>query len=222
MTWSTAGVVNEYCEPCNVMLDGKAVEVPALEGLERFSFAGVDYEAFYTSGGVGSLIETLHADKMLSRHANVSYKTIRYPGHRDLMKFLIDDLRLGIEHAAPGKDGIAFDRQLLVKMLDNGIPRTLQDVVVVFVNAIGVKNGMLRQVNFQRAIKAHTLFGRVWPAIESTTAAGVCAMVDMHRQGTLPRSTGFIKQEDVSLHAFNNTVFGMVYEGIEGVEKALA
>jgi saccharopine dehydrogenase-like NADP-dependent oxidoreductase len=222
MTWSTAGVVNEYCEPCNVMLDGKSVQVPALEGLENFSFSGVDYEAFYTSGGVGSLIQTLQADNMLSEHANVAYKTIRYPGHRDLMKFLLDDLRLSVEHATPGKDGIAFDRQLLVKMLDNGIPRTLQDVVVIFVNAIGVKNGMLRQVNFQRAIKAHTLFGRVWPAIESTTAAGVCAMVDMHRLGTLPRSAGFVKQEEVSLDAFNKTIFGMVYEGIEGVEKSLA
>lgn len=221
MTWSTAGVVNEYCEPCNVMLAGKAVEVPALEGLEKFSFAGVDYEAFYTSGGVGSLIETLQTDNMLSEHASVAYKTIRYPGHRDLMKFLLDDLRLSVEHAKPTKDGIAFDRQLLTKMLDNGIPRTLQDVVVIFVNAIGVKDGMLRQVNFQRAIKAHTLFGRIWPAIESTTAAGVCAMVDMHRQGTLPRSTGFIKQEEVSLDAFNKTIFGMVYEGIEGVEKAI-
>jgi saccharopine dehydrogenase-like NADP-dependent oxidoreductase len=158
---------------------------------------------------------------MLSEHASVAYKTIRYPGHRDLMKFLLDDLRLSVEHAKPTKDGIAFDRQLLVKMLDNGIPRTLQDVVVIFVNAIGVKDGMLRQVNFQRAIKAHTLFGRVWPAIESTTAAGVCAMVDMHRQGTLPRSTGFIKQEEVSLEAFNKTIFGMVYEGIEGVEAKL-
>ncbi|HYE61866.1 MAG TPA: saccharopine dehydrogenase NADP-binding domain-containing protein, partial [Phycisphaerales bacterium] len=57
ITWSTAGVVNEYCEPCRVMLGGKPTSVPAMEGLENFSFEGVDYEAFYTSGGVGSLID---------------------------------------------------------------------------------------------------------------------------------------------------------------------
>ena len=55
VTWSTAGVVNEYCEPCNVMLEGKIAKLPALEGLENFSFEGIEYEAFYTSGGIGSL-----------------------------------------------------------------------------------------------------------------------------------------------------------------------
>jgi saccharopine dehydrogenase-like NADP-dependent oxidoreductase len=50
VTWSADGVVNEYCEPCNVMLHGHKVKVPALEGLERFSLEGIEYEAFYTSG----------------------------------------------------------------------------------------------------------------------------------------------------------------------------
>ncbi len=98
ITWSTDGLINEYCEPCNVMLDGKMVKVPAMEGLEKFSLRGVEYEAFYTSGGVGSLIETLEAGKRLSPTANVAYKTLRYPGHNELMKFLLHDMRF-IERA---------------------------------------------------------------------------------------------------------------------------
>ena len=222
VTWSTAGVVNEYCEPCNVMLDGQQVKVPALEGLEQFSFEGVNYEAFYTSGGVGSLIDTLTTDGKIVPESRVAYKTIRYPGHRDLMKFLLQDLRLGVEHAKKDKQGVALDRQLAIKLLDHGVARTLQDVVVVFINCIGIKDGIRQQVNFQRAIRSFEMFGRTWPAIESTTAAGVCAMVDLHRQGRLPRATGFIRQEEVSLDQFNQTLFGMVYENIGLLPPAVA
>lgn len=221
VTWSAAGVINEYCEPCNVMLDGHPVKVPALEGLERFSFEGVEYEAFYTSGGVGSLIETLQGEKRLSPAANVAYKTIRYPGHRDLMKCLLHDLGLNAEHAQPNAKGQKFDRWMLIDLFDHSLARTLQDVVVVFVNAVGEKDGRLWQVNFERTVRATSLFGRVWPAIELTTAAGVCGFVDMHRRGQLPRATGFIKQEEVSLAAFSATPFGMAYDAPQNLEASI-
>lgn len=219
ITWSAAGVVNEYCETCNVMLDGRVVRVPALEGLEHFSFEGLEYEAFYTSGGVGTLIETLVGEKKTCDETRIAYKTIRYPGHRDLMKFLLQDLRLNVEHAEPNKNGRVFDRQLAIDMLDHAVARTLQDVVVVFINAIGVKDGRREQVNFRRAIHATKMFGRVWPAIELTTAAGVCAMLDLHRLGKL-RQTGLIKQEECALATFNQTIFGLAYESPEKVEAA--
>lgn len=216
VTWSIAGVVNEYCEPCNAMLGGRMVKVPALDGLENFSFEGVEYEAFYTSGGVGSLIETLTDEgKVIKNESNIAYKTIRYPGHCQLMKFLLQDLRLGVEHAKKGKHGVAFDRQLCMDLLEHAIPRTLDDVVVIFANGIGLRKvgGEIRreQVSFHRAIRAQEMFGRIWPAIESTTAAGVCGMVDLHRAKQLPRQTGFIRQEEVSLAQFEKTSFGRIY-----------
>jgi saccharopine dehydrogenase-like NADP-dependent oxidoreductase len=207
ITWSTAGVVNEYCEPCRVMLAGKPTAVPALEGLENFAFGGIDYEAFYTSGGVGSLIESLQAKGKVTPETRIAYKTIRYPGHNTLMKFLLQDLRLGAEHAPANPRGRTFDRALAVDLLDHAIAATTQDVVVVFVNCIGIKNGRREQVNFKRAVKSRELYGRVWPAIELTTAAGVCGMVELHRAGKVAKS-GFIKQEDVSLEMFNATEFG--------------
>jgi saccharopine dehydrogenase-like NADP-dependent oxidoreductase len=220
VTWSASGVVNEYCEPCNVMLGGRQVKVPALEGLEHFSFEGVDYEAFYTSGGVGSLIDTLTTEGKTITESAIAYKTIRYPGHRDLMKFLLEDLRLGVEHAKPSVNGRVFDRALAVDLLEHAIARTVQDVVVVFINCVGIRNGQREQVNFRRSIHATEMFGRVWPAIELTTAAGVCAMVDLHRLGKLPK-TGFIRQEQVSLPEFNKTLFGLAYESPFDLEAAV-
>jgi saccharopine dehydrogenase-like NADP-dependent oxidoreductase len=238
LTWSTAGVVNEYCEPCNVMLRGRPASVPALDGLETFSFEGVGYEAFYTSGGVGSLVETLVSAGKTGPDTTIAYKTIRYPGHRDLMKFLLDDLRFGVEHnpasvtvrqwspppaaggagkggkpARPGveENKVRVDRSLLVSILDHSLPRTLQDVVVIFVSCVGVTGGRRHQVNLKLAIRARELWGRVWPAIELTTSAGVCAMVDLHRRGSLPQR-GFIAQESVSLADFQGNPFGRFYE----------
>ncbi len=220
VTWSTAGVVNEYCEPCNVMIDGAISKLPALEGLENFSFEGVEYEAFYTSGGVGSLIDTLISENKTTAESRLAYKTIRYPGHRDLMKFLLQDLRLGVEHAKESPSGRVFDRRLAIDLLDHAIARTLQDVVIVFVSCIGMREGRREQINLKRAIHATRMFGRVWPAIELTTAAGVCAMVDMHRLGKLPK-TGFVKQEECSLAAFNDSLFGLAYEAPEKIEAAV-
>lgn len=55
----TDGVINEYIQPCEAVVNGELVEVPALEEREEFSLDGVTYEAFNTSGGLGTLCETL-------------------------------------------------------------------------------------------------------------------------------------------------------------------
>lgn len=222
VTWSAAGVINEYCEPCNVMLGGKPVKVPALGGVENFTLNGCEYEAFFTSGGIGSLVESLVAAGKTTDETTLAYKSIRYPGHAELMKFLLQDLRLGEEHAEPTRAGRVFDRALAVDLLEHGCARTTQDVVVVFVTGIGIgHDGVRRQINFGRTVPATEMFGRLWPAIELTTAAGVCAMLDLHRQGKTAK-TGFIKQEDVSLEMFNHTIFGLGYEGPHMIEAAVA
>src|ERR1700761_8055418 len=58
LTWSTEGLINEYCEPCEAIVNGQRRETTALEELESFALDGVAYEAFNTSGGLGSLGET--------------------------------------------------------------------------------------------------------------------------------------------------------------------
>src|SRR5215831_12669802 len=115
LTWSTDGLINEYGNPCECIYDGQLIEVLPLEGLEHFSLDGIDYEAFNTSGGVGTLCETL-AGKVRT----LDYKTIRYRGHRDLMAFLMNELRLNDR------------RPLLRDILENAVPMTPQDVVLIF------------------------------------------------------------------------------------------
>ena len=78
LTWSTDGLINEYCNPCEAIHDGERMHVLPLEGIEHFSLDGVRYEAFNTSGGLGTLCDTLDG-----RVRELNYKTIRYQGHRD-------------------------------------------------------------------------------------------------------------------------------------------
>ena len=72
LTWSTDGLINEYCNLCDTIHDGERREVIPLEGLEAFSLDGVHYEAFSTSGGIGSLCDTLEG-----KVGNLNYKTVR-------------------------------------------------------------------------------------------------------------------------------------------------
>jgi saccharopine dehydrogenase-like NADP-dependent oxidoreductase len=193
LTWSTDGLINEYCNPCEAIIDGSKRETLALEEIEAFSLDGIAYEAFNTSGGLGTLCDTL-ADRV----ENLNYKTVRYPGHRDLVKMLIRDLRLGQR------------RDVLKDVLEVSVPMTHQDVVLVFVTVSGMREGRLTQESFAKKIYSATIGGRLYSAIQITTAAGICAMVDMLRDGALPRS-GFVRQEDADLEQFLANRFGRYY-----------
>ena len=193
LTWSTEGVINEYCEPCEAIVDGQVREVPALEEREEFSLDGVLYEAFNTSGGLGTLCETL-AGKVRT----LNYRTIRYPGHAAIMKALLHDLRL--------KDR----RDVLKDILERALPATMQDVVIVFVTVAGQRGGRLQQETYARKIYSHLLAGQMRSAIQITTASSLCAMLDLLATGALPQR-GFVRQEEVPLAAFLGNRFGRAY-----------
>jgi saccharopine dehydrogenase-like NADP-dependent oxidoreductase len=193
LTWSTDGLINEYCNPCEVIHEGRRIEVLPLEGLEHFSLDGIDYEAFNTSGGVGSLWETLNG-----KVRNLDYKTIRYHGHRDLVAFLVNELRL------------AERRHILKDILEHAVPVTLQDVVLIFVTVTGWKDGLFTQVTDARKVYHAEIYGEPWSGIQITTAAGICTVLDLHRSGKLPTS-GFVRQEHVGLDVFLSNRFGKYY-----------
>lgn len=193
LTWSTEGVINEYLEPCEAIVDGKLTLLPALENVERFALDGMTFEAFNTSGGLGTLADTL-AGKV--RH--LSYQTIRYPGHRDIMRTLIHDLRLG------------QNRELFKQVLENAVPVTEQDVVIVFATASGRRNGRLMQESYANRIYPRFMNGKHWAAIQVTTASAICAVLDMLAAGDLP-AKGFVRQEDIPLPVFLGNRFGQAY-----------
>jgi saccharopine dehydrogenase-like NADP-dependent oxidoreductase len=193
LTWSTDGLINEYCNPCESIRDGVRVEVPALEELEQFTLDGVEYEAFNTSGGLGTLCDTLEG-----KVENLNYKTARYPGHRDIVKLLVRDLHLGTR------------REIFKDVLETAIPITYQDVVLVFVTVSGWMDGRLTQESYAKKIYAQTVGERLMSAIQITTACGICAMTDLLVQGKLPRQ-GFVKQEEAKFSDFINNRFGRYY-----------
>jgi saccharopine dehydrogenase-like NADP-dependent oxidoreductase len=196
LTWSTDGVINEYCEPCEAIVDGIRHEVEPLEGLEEFSLDGVTYEAFNTSGGLGTLCDTLEG-----KVRNLNYRTIRYPGHAVIMRALLHDLRL--------RDR----RDVLKDILENSVPSTLQDVVIIFVAVSGHQNGKLVQETYANKIYSRDIEGRTLTAIQMTTASSVCAMLDLLAEGKLPQE-GLVRQEDVPLATFLHNRFGRLFAKI--------
>ena len=201
LTWSVDGLINEYCHPCEAIRGGRNIEVLALEGLEHFSLDGTEYEAFNTSGGLGTLCETL-----AGRVQTLDYKSVRYPGHRNLMKLLLEELQLN------------QDTETLKSILRKSIPSTMQDVVLVFVTVSGLRQGKLVQEVFARKIFADRDEKSPLSAIQITTAAGVCAAIDLFREGQLPQQ-GFIRQEQVALPAFLANRFGSAYQQSRQVES---
>ena len=196
-------MINEYCHPCEAIHEGAITAMLPLEGLEHFSLDGVEYEAFNTSGGLGTLCETLDG-----KVRSLDYKSVRYPGHRALMQFLLTELRL------------SNDQEALKDILRKSVPTTMQDVVLVFVTVSGMRKGAYVQEVFARKIFAQRATGgdEAVSAIQITTAAGICAAVDLFRVGKLPTS-GFIRQEQVALPDFLANRFGIAYEQSRRIES---
>jgi saccharopine dehydrogenase-like NADP-dependent oxidoreductase len=166
--------------------------MPALSDLEPLVLDGIEYEAFHTSGGIGSLVDTY-----LGRIKNLDYKTIRYPGHCHKMTFLLQDLKL--------KNNPNLAKQILT----NAIPYTRQDKVVIYVSVEGKKDGQLCEVNYTKVLYPLEISGYQYTAIQVATASSIYVIVDMvvHEK----KISGLIRQEQISLDDFLANRFGQYY-----------
>ncbi len=193
LTWSTDGLINEYANPCQSIVNGETVDVLPLEGLEEIEIDGTLYEAFNTSGGLGSLGET-HGQGVRT----MNYKTIRYRGHCAHIRLLMNGLRL------------REDQGTLKTILEKAIPRTLQDVIVIYVSVTGKQDGELREENYVNKVYPQVIAGRLWSSIQVTTAAGICAVLDLVLSDP-ERHKGFVAQEDFTLKDVLANRFGSYY-----------
>jgi saccharopine dehydrogenase-like NADP-dependent oxidoreductase len=193
LTWSTNGLINEYGNLCYGIENGSVLALLPLEGYETIEVDGLLYEAFNTSGGLGTLAETYNG-----RVRTMNYKTLRYPGHCEKIHFLMQDLKLN------------QDRDTLRRILENAIPKTLQDVVLIYVSVSGRQKGELYEENYVKKVYPQKIAGLIWSAIQVTTASGACAVVDLHFQRK-PNLKGFVTQESFSLAEFLDNRFGQYY-----------
>ena len=189
LSWSTNGLINEYCNEADAIYEGKAVKLMPLEGIEKIVIEGESFEAFNTSGGCATMCETYE-----NQVENLSYKTIRYPGHVNHMKFLFNDLHL------------KKNKEILEKLFDKEVPRTKNDVIIFFVKVIGIIDGVLQEKTYLRKIYGNDKLS----AIQLTTASGVCSVLKMYLDGKM-KGNGFVKQESLSWQDFLDNDFGKVY-----------
>jgi len=192
-TWSPAGVINEYINDAEVIHNGVRKWVPSLDGIETINIEGQEFEAFTTSGGLGTLCETLEG-----KLDTLNYKTIRYPGHCKLMRFFLYELILKEERA------------LAENILTKAKPPVKEDVVYVYAVAEGWKGEELSREEYYQAFYPITIQEKEWRAISWTTASSLAAVVEMVGSGKLPQK-GFVKQEDISLESFYQTTNGQHY-----------
>ncbi len=191
--WSPAGVVNEYLNDCEVIEEGERKWVSAMEWREKVFIDGMELEAFTTSGGLGTMCETY-----LGKVDNIDYKTMRYPGHVDLMNFFFHELLMRER------------RELAGEILVNAKPPVEDDIVYVHVASEGEIDGRLQRREFVRGYRPIIIAGAKQTAIAWTTAGSVVAIIEMVQAGTLPNN-GFLKQEDVRLEDFLATNTGGLY-----------
>jgi len=189
-TWSPEGVINEYLNDCEVIRDGHRQEVPAMADIETVVIGGDRLEAFATSGGLGTLCETYDG-----RIRHLDYKTLRYPGHCDAIRFLLDELAL--------RDR----KELAGEILVTAKPPVDADVVYLYAAVEGQDDGRLVRREHVRAWYPRTIAGREWRAISWTTAGSACAVVELVARGVLAQR-GFLRQEDVALDDLLATTSG--------------
>jgi len=191
--WSAEGVVNEYLNDCEVLRSGHRQMVPAMTERERVVIGGIELEASLTSGGLGTMCETYEG-----RVQRLDYKTMRYPGHFELMRFFFDEL------------GLRDRRELAGEILVHAKPPVDDDVVYLHAAVEGKKDGSLYRKQYVRAYQPLEIKGRIWRAISWTTAASAAAVVELVADGRLPQ-TGFIKQEDISFDDLLSTKNGALF-----------
>mgnify|MGYP000562424822 FL=1 len=196
LTWSTEGLVNEYANPCEAIKNHKIALIEPLEGRELFSVSGVEYEAFNTSGGLANLCHSLEG-----QIRELTYKTIRYPGHCDLMRFLFHDLRLG---------EVGKRRNMLMDILESSVATTAQDLVLISVVATGYVDSNLQQRS-RTFLLRHS---KLQSAIQISTSCAAVATLDLILNASKEQQ-GFVEQETLDIELFLNNEFAKPYRDAE-------
>ena len=130
LMFSVEGLINEYVEPARILRKGKLVTIEPLTEPEPFHLDGfAPLVAFQTSGGTSTLPETFEG-----KVGECFEKTLRYPGHYDLLcelkelgLFSNEKMRVGNVEVAP--------RALLSKVFEGKFAGKGPDVCIMRLEA---------------------------------------------------------------------------------------
>jgi len=158
VTWSVDGLINEYRDDCIILEEGQIKTVKGMDGLESVETEKLGkLEAFYTSGGASHSVRSMKQRGV----NNCSYKTLRYRGHRDIVKFLIKNCQL--------------DDKTLNKIFVTGCGHANKDEVII-VAEVCKDNKTWRE---EKLIKSDDRFS----AMQKATAFSISAVASIMGEG---------------------------------------
>jgi lysine 6-dehydrogenase len=188
LIFSVHGLTNEYIEPSVLLEDGKIKTVASMTEVETLEFPQPfgKLEAFYTSGGTSTLPMSYKGE--ISR---LNYKTIRYPGHCEKFKTMID---LGFAKEEPMDIGgtTVSRRAAFERLLEETLTFEGEDVTLIRISVQGIKEGKQRRIEYQAIEyqdKKHDL-----TAMMRTTAFPAIITLEMLVDGRI-RDKGVLCQE---------------------------
>lgn len=163
ITWSENGLINEYIKPAYRKVNGLEEMAKPLNDREELMVNGRLYEGFTTAGGVGNLAAYASVP-------NVEYKTLRHPGHLQVVLELLDATSWNFERA--------------VELAKQKFQRTRDDVVVLVAHAVD-------ETNNSASVGLHFYPDTALDltALELTTAGTGVAVLELLQQGCLPKGT---------------------------------
>ena len=188
IVFSPEGLINEYVEKARVIRDGRIAEVDSMTELEWLEFPPPygKLEAFQTSGGTSTLPETFLGHVRL-----LDYKTLRYPGHCEQFKLLMD-LGLTSSEKVLANGVEVSPRQVLGEVLLKNLPSEGPDLVFVNLAFRGVIDGLWRTLRYTIIDRSDEKTGL--SAMMRTTAFPASIIAQMMARGEI-RDKGAIPQE---------------------------
>lgn len=171
LAFNSAGLINEYAEPCEVIEAGRYATVEPLTRFETVEWDGWGpLEAFSTAGGTSTMCH-LHADRV----TDLEYKTLRFPGHGRTFRALLE---MGMFNEEPDESGVT-PRSVLLGALDRSLPRGEPDLVLV---RTWIETGDIRST-----MQIEDVEQDGFTALARTTAFPATALVDLIIRGKVDR-----------------------------------
>ncbi|OGC78082.1 MAG: hypothetical protein A2Z27_03950 [candidate division Zixibacteria bacterium RBG_16_50_21] len=188
LVFSVQGLINEYVEDAVILRNGRKQMIPSMTEVEDLSFTKPydKLEAFYTSGGTSTLPETLRG-----KVKDLDYKTIRYPGHAQHIKLLMD-LGLFASQPVPLGRHKAVPRQLCAYLLTRYLPSNQPDVVLIRVEIKGKLKGKRKHLAYD-CIDCYDYKSDL-TSMQRTTGFPVAIIAQMLAEGKIEKK-GVVPQE---------------------------